>query len=466
MKHRAARDYENLLQCAIPAFESLLPELHNTTLLRVLYSFAQWHALTKLRLHNDFTLKLLEYSTTLLGAQVRSFDRDTCSKVVTRELPKEAEARARRSAKNGGSATTSRKPVSLGIYTIKFHYLGDYVTTIQRFGTTDSYSTETDFIPKLKQHLLPRVIQRMGFSRGASLDLEEWTSVKIQHERIYEHKVARFNFTTYDMRRDEDVIHTNSSQHNVMLLNASYTPGSQQSEHPYIYAKVLKIFHANASFVGVLPDGTRRDKLHCLDFLWVRWYAVRCHSVDLSLVQVKLRPLTDVDAMGFIDPTDVIHGTHLIPRFSCGKLDEVNSRWSTGGPDLWNTYFVNKFVDRDMFMRYQWGMAVGHRYMYPDFPPPAIPPISPDFDFCLLQPAATQQGHATHATTQPSAPEIGCSDSSPSNCTLPPSQSADDGIQDKYTESDPRQPDELNELDELDDRELVAYDDMYPIDYA
>ncbi|KAJ2920454.1 hypothetical protein H1R20_g16640, partial [Candolleomyces eurysporus] len=41
MKRRAARDYENLLQCAIPAFESLLPEPHNTTLLRVLYSFAQ-----------------------------------------------------------------------------------------------------------------------------------------------------------------------------------------------------------------------------------------------------------------------------------------------------------------------------------------------------------------------------------------------------------------------------------------
>ena len=69
------------------------------------------------------------------------------------------------------------------------------------------------------------------------------------------------------------------------------------------------------------------------------------------------------------------------------------------------------------------------------------------------------------ATTQPSAPEIGYSDSLPNDTTLPPSQQADDGIQDEYmAESDPCQPDELNELDELDDRELVAYDDMYPID--
>ena len=52
-----SRHLTDSLQCAIPAFESLLPEPHNAALLKVLYSFAQWHALAKLRLHNDFTLK-------------------------------------------------------------------------------------------------------------------------------------------------------------------------------------------------------------------------------------------------------------------------------------------------------------------------------------------------------------------------------------------------------------------------
>ena len=35
-------------------------------------------------------------------------------------------------------------------------------------------------------------------------------------------------------------------------------------------------------------------------------------------------------------------------------------------------------------MRYQWGMAVGHVYMYQNFPAPTIPTIPPDFDFSLL----------------------------------------------------------------------------------
>ncbi|RXW25756.1 hypothetical protein EST38_g6 [Candolleomyces aberdarensis] len=144
MKRKAARDFEDLLQCSIPAFESLLPEPHNGIVMKLLFIFAQWHALAKLRLHNDFSLQLLEYWTTLLGSQVRLFDQKTCSTIATKELAKEAEARARRESKNnkGKSVTASRKPATLGIYTIKFHFLGDYASMIRRFGTSDSYSTE------------------------------------------------------------------------------------------------------------------------------------------------------------------------------------------------------------------------------------------------------------------------------------------------------------------------------------
>lgn len=112
--------------------------------MRLLFVCGQWHALAKLRLHHDMTLDLLDYTTTLLGAQMRRFYRDTCSKVVTKELKKEAEARARRESKNtNGQASSMRKPASLNIFTIKFHFLGDYVAVIRRLGTTDSYSTET-----------------------------------------------------------------------------------------------------------------------------------------------------------------------------------------------------------------------------------------------------------------------------------------------------------------------------------
>jgi hypothetical protein len=39
--------------------------------------------------------------------------------------------------------TTARKPRKLTVFTIKFHFLGDYSNIIRRYGTTDSYSTET-----------------------------------------------------------------------------------------------------------------------------------------------------------------------------------------------------------------------------------------------------------------------------------------------------------------------------------
>jgi hypothetical protein len=40
----------------------------------------------------------------------------------------------------------ARKPKQLNLRTYKYHALGDYVSTIQHFGTTDSYSTQTVFI--------------------------------------------------------------------------------------------------------------------------------------------------------------------------------------------------------------------------------------------------------------------------------------------------------------------------------
>jgi hypothetical protein len=113
--------------------------------MKLLYICAQWHALAKLRLHHDLALDLLDYTTVRLGAHMRLFNRDTCEKTATRELAKEAEARARRDGSGNSNAkgTATRKPKKLGVFTIKFHFLGDYSAVIRRYGTTDSYSTET-----------------------------------------------------------------------------------------------------------------------------------------------------------------------------------------------------------------------------------------------------------------------------------------------------------------------------------
>jgi hypothetical protein len=168
----AARDYEDLLQvwqichiskvsflkisgqCAIPVFQNLLPEPepHNGKILRLLFTFAHWHGLAKLRMHTDTTLAILDNTTTALGQQLRDFQKKTCTAFQTCELKREAEARKRRQkarAPAPGSSTstdnqqniTQHQVKTFNLQTYKVHALGDYVSTIKTFGTTDSYST-------------------------------------------------------------------------------------------------------------------------------------------------------------------------------------------------------------------------------------------------------------------------------------------------------------------------------------
>jgi hypothetical protein len=118
MKKMAARNFEDLLQvrvsdvkslekvpsnfmsylwqCAIPAFEGLLPSHHNEIVMTLLYRLAEWHALAKLRMHTDPTLSLLDSVTTILGRELRQFRQIVCSAYSTTDLPKERAARQRK----------------------------------------------------------------------------------------------------------------------------------------------------------------------------------------------------------------------------------------------------------------------------------------------------------------------------------------------------------------------------------
>ncbi|KAF8873128.1 hypothetical protein BD779DRAFT_1452164, partial [Infundibulicybe gibba] len=162
MKKLAARDFEDLLQCAIPTFEGLLSEPHNKRLMKLLYRTAEWHALAKLRMHTDGTLSILDELTVELGKLLRQFRDLTCSQFHTVELPREVSARTRRQIRQRAAATApmpSPHPVppaarsipleptlptatGLNLSTVKLHFLGDYVQHIRQFGTTDSYSTQ------------------------------------------------------------------------------------------------------------------------------------------------------------------------------------------------------------------------------------------------------------------------------------------------------------------------------------
>lgn len=156
MKKLAARDFEDLLQCAIPVFDGLMEDGHNKIIVDLLFELATWHGFAKLRLHTKSTLSALGSSTARLGVALRKFSNVTCKEFVTKELPKETAARGRRRVTlakatksravaelSGKKQWTGSSTRSFNLQTSKLHALGDYVETIRLFGPTDGYSTQT-----------------------------------------------------------------------------------------------------------------------------------------------------------------------------------------------------------------------------------------------------------------------------------------------------------------------------------
>jgi hypothetical protein len=132
----------------MPVFEGLFPEDHDALIQTLLFRFAQWHALAKLRLHSETTLSVLDATFNILSRQLRKFRDFTCAAFNTMELPKEKAARERKAARECSSAgnadarSSGRKGKKFNMNTYKFHAMGDYVRSIRLFGTTDSFTSQ------------------------------------------------------------------------------------------------------------------------------------------------------------------------------------------------------------------------------------------------------------------------------------------------------------------------------------
>lgn len=203
---------------------------------------------------------------------------------------------------------------------------------------------QQDFIPKLKQHILPRIKATLAEGTAtpdASTD-GDWQSVVFKQDRMYKHNTMRINYTSYDVRRGEDVIHTNTSHCDVMMLN----PNASLSSHRFWYARVLGIYHANVIYIGEdATDYTPRR----LEFLWVRWYeedALSTGWTDRCLDRVRFPPVTREDAFGFIDPADVLRSCHLIPAFYRGKAysDGIGMSHCAQDSNDWRAYYIGRCV--------------------------------------------------------------------------------------------------------------------------
>ncbi|KAI0054779.1 hypothetical protein BV25DRAFT_1816540 [Artomyces pyxidatus] len=218
MKQMAARDIENILQCAIPVFEGLLPEPHNGTIRRLLFIASHWHGLAKLRMHIDPTLDILSAVEQSLGEELRYFKDVTCSAFRTLELAREAEKRTRRANKKkakvsgipgsaasevpdsqpmpalGKALENERKSKTFNMNTYKCHALADYSSTIRMFGTTDSYTTEPAELEHHRSKVRYSRTSRKGF-------LKQLTEIERREARL--RHIAAVNAQTANQRHEE-----------------------------------------------------------------------------------------------------------------------------------------------------------------------------------------------------------------------------------------------------------------------
>ena len=240
----------------------------------------------------------------------------------------------------------------------------------------------------LKEHLLPRIHARLKVKasqlREADVSLMAQSNVILKDNRVYQHKLARFSHTTYDVRRSEDVINPRTPHCNIMLLSTNATSNkflnctdAAATIHPYLYGRVIGIYHVNVIYNG--PGMTGYIPMR-FDFLHVRWFQLQAVQsagrgrsegwASLRLDCLSFPPMADKGSFDFVDPTLVLRSCHLIPAFSLGKsyLDGIGlSRMSRDEND-WKVYYVNRYVrlhpyfflylnhsrfaDRDMVMRY------------------------------------------------------------------------------------------------------------------
>jgi len=143
------------------------------------------------------------------------------------------------------------------------------------------------------------------------------------------------NYTTYDLRRGQDKINMKGRLY-VMAL-------SRDPFYPYVYARVLAVYR-----VKVLHHSMAHPTN--MDVLWVRWLTVdKKHKAGWKakrLYKVRFIPNLDEGAFGFLDPSDIIRGVHLIPGFDDGliedNLNEAESKWDYEPARNWCSYYVNQ----------------------------------------------------------------------------------------------------------------------------
>ncbi|KAF7292918.1 hypothetical protein MIND_01190900 [Mycena indigotica] len=197
-----------------------------------------------------------------------------------------------------------------------------------------------NFTRKLKSHLRQRLLGSEYDGDDTCFTDEELINVVLEKDTLYKTK-------------------TSSTPVPEILYRSGQDP---QNRHELWYGEVLGIFHTRV-LLADQPNKARR-----MEFLWMRWLqrdvTYRCGLKAKRLPRVHYMPHDVPDTFGFLDPSDIIRGCHLIPAFAHGRttqyLPKSMARQASEQDQDWKYFYVNMVVDRDMMMRYH-DRVIGHR---------------------------------------------------------------------------------------------------------
>ncbi|PBK84333.1 hypothetical protein ARMGADRAFT_943673 [Armillaria gallica] len=177
-----------------------------------------------------------------------------------------------------------------------------------------------DFIQKLKDHILSQLLD----CDDIFTDLDQQNLIIVDNH-LCSHQILRINYTTYDAHRNQDSI--NPRTHSDIMALSPHTQADLNNDnnaHPYLYARVIGIFHARVHHIG--PKSLDHMAKN-IQFLWVRWYAFD-GSIP-SGFRAKHLPCIgflqgdDREAFGFVNPSDVLHASHIMPAYIYGQMSHI-----------------------------------------------------------------------------------------------------------------------------------------------
>lgn len=203
-------------------------------------------------------------------------------------------------------------------------------------------------MPKLRAHLLPRIREELNLPSLTDSEIEDMVETQadgivFKNGRLYSHLIFKVNYTTYDVRRAQDISNPTTSHRDIMGISHEGT--DMPTEHPFWYARILGIFHVNIIYTGPQMVDYRPRRM---DILWVRHFEVLTPWSEnwKQLDQARLLPVNEKDAFGFVDPANVLRGCHLPPNYAMGKVApagiSANARNALDGD--YKFYSINRWV--------------------------------------------------------------------------------------------------------------------------